>query len=297
LVGGDDADVEGDLRAPAHRPGSSLLERAQELCLEAERHVSDLVEKQGTALRLEQEPAVVLPRVGEGAAHVSEQLALEQMLGESRAVDRDEGPLGATASLVQRSRHEFLARTTLAGDEHRRIAFRDALDDLIDALHFRTRPEQVVERAGSRDGGPQALHLFTELVMLERAIQRYDDGIHVERLRDEVVSTGPDRRDRGVHAPVSGDDDDRNVRTIRHDPLAELYSGGRAEVQIGDHDAEVFSLHGRERRRGASDGDRSEVFQPKPLLEERRHRVIIFDDQDSPHAGSPFGSRISKQLP
>ena len=54
--GGDHAHVEGQLLVTAHRTQRALLEGAQQLGLEGERHVADLVEQHGAAVRLEQEP-------------------------------------------------------------------------------------------------------------------------------------------------------------------------------------------------------------------------------------------------
>jgi hypothetical protein len=100
IRGRDDPDVERNFRASPHGSGGSLLERPKKLRLETERHVPDLVEEESATLRLEQQPPVVLARVREGATNVSEQLALEQLLGERGAVDGYEWPLRAPASLV-----------------------------------------------------------------------------------------------------------------------------------------------------------------------------------------------------
>ncbi len=64
--------------------------RAQELDLHAGRHLADLVKKQRSATgRLEQAGAV-LGCPGERTPRVSEELALQQRLGDCSAVDRDE---------------------------------------------------------------------------------------------------------------------------------------------------------------------------------------------------------------
>ena len=55
-------------------------------------------------------------RAGEGALFVTEDLALEERVGDRRAVDRDEGERVARAELVNRLRHELLAGAGLPGD-------------------------------------------------------------------------------------------------------------------------------------------------------------------------------------
>ena len=77
-------DVEGHLARAADGADHALLQRAQELGLQAERHLADLVEEERAARRLDEEARAARLRVGEGAAHVAEQLALEQRLGHRR---------------------------------------------------------------------------------------------------------------------------------------------------------------------------------------------------------------------
>ncbi len=64
-------------------------------------------------------------RAGERAAHVAEQLALHQVLGDRAAVHRDRGARRAAASGVQRARHHVLAGAGLALDQDGRVAGRD----------------------------------------------------------------------------------------------------------------------------------------------------------------------------
>ena len=76
-------------------------EHAQELRLQRERQLADLVEEERAAVRpARSSPAWRRDRAGERALLVTEQLALEQVLGDRRAVDVDErrararGPCG-----------------------------------------------------------------------------------------------------------------------------------------------------------------------------------------------------------
>jgi hypothetical protein len=72
---------------------------------------------------------------GEGALLVAEELALDQVVGNGRAVDRDEGLAGPVAVLPDRARHQLLAGAALAGDHDGDVARRDLADDLEDLLH------------------------------------------------------------------------------------------------------------------------------------------------------------------
>ena len=98
-----------EVRLPA------LRERREDIPLLAERHVGDLVEEQRPALgQLEAAGAIVLG-VGEGTAHVAEQLALEDPLADAAGVDRHEGATLALGGGVQPARHH---RSRQPGAEH-----------------------------------------------------------------------------------------------------------------------------------------------------------------------------------
>src|SRR4029434_4268218 len=76
-------------------PHLAVLEHAQELPLQRKTHVPDLVEKERPSARLLEQAALGGVRARERAAHVAEQLALEQTLGQRGAVDRQERRGGA----------------------------------------------------------------------------------------------------------------------------------------------------------------------------------------------------------
>ena len=90
--GGDDAHVDLALLAGADRANAAALEHVEQLRLQRGRHLADLVEKQRAAVGLGEEAGAIGDRAGERAFDVAEQLALEQRLGQRRAVDRDEAP-------------------------------------------------------------------------------------------------------------------------------------------------------------------------------------------------------------
>ena len=95
-----------------------------------ERHLADLVEKQRAAVGLLEQAALLRLGVGEGAALVAEQLALQQVLRNRRAVHLDERPF-ATAGRVAPDQvgDQLLAGARLALHQHRRVG---GLGDLVD---------------------------------------------------------------------------------------------------------------------------------------------------------------------
>ena len=86
----DHPHVDLDARRAADRLDRLLLQHAQHLGLRLQAHVADLVEEDRAAVGDLELAAAIGDRAGERAAHVAEQLALDQLLRNRRAVDLDE---------------------------------------------------------------------------------------------------------------------------------------------------------------------------------------------------------------
>ena len=74
--------------------------------------------------------------------HVTEELCLEQRLGERRAIDGDERRTAAGAAGVDQARDDFLARPALAGDQNLRVAARRVEDFFLESEDGRTRTDE-----------------------------------------------------------------------------------------------------------------------------------------------------------
>ena len=99
---------------PAQPLEGALLQGPKQLHLKRRRQVADLVEEQGTAVRLLQPSDSRLDRASERAALVPEQLALEQPIRNRTAVDYDERAIGAGAMTMDGPGHELLPGARLA---------------------------------------------------------------------------------------------------------------------------------------------------------------------------------------
>ena len=91
IGGGDHAHIDADRRAAADALERVPFEHAQQFGLRAERHLADLVEKDGAVVGRLELADLLLGRAGERAFFVAEQLALQQGLGDGGAVEADEG--------------------------------------------------------------------------------------------------------------------------------------------------------------------------------------------------------------
>ena len=144
LVGrGDDAHVDAHRGLAADPVELALGEHPQQARLQRHRHVADLIEEQRPAVGLLEAPAPERIRAGEGAALVSEELGLEEVGGNRRGVERDEGLAGARAVIVQRARHELLAGAGLAHHQHGHGGARQAADGAEHLLHRRRPTEEL----------------------------------------------------------------------------------------------------------------------------------------------------------
>src|SRR5204862_227502 len=76
----------------------ALLQHAQQLALQIERDLPDFVEKDRASVGELEAPDSIAVRSRERALHVSEELALEQLVRNRRAIDLDERAVGARAA-------------------------------------------------------------------------------------------------------------------------------------------------------------------------------------------------------
>ena len=152
----DEPHVDGLVARAAEPAHHALLERLEELGLERLAEQPDLVEEDRPALGGLQETRLRAARVGEGAPLEAEHLGLEQRLGDRRAVDVDERPVGARPGAMQHAREQPLARARLALDQDRRqpmrlaLALEQAYDALAEGLDLRAVADQIAERAVHR---------------------------------------------------------------------------------------------------------------------------------------------------
>ena len=109
------------LRSAAHRLEGALLEHPQQLGLGGQGQIADLVQQQGPPVGHLEAAGAGLDGPGEGASGVPEQLALQEVLGEGRAVELEEGLVDPSAPFMDGPGQHLLARAGLAADEHRRI--------------------------------------------------------------------------------------------------------------------------------------------------------------------------------
>ena len=190
----------------------ALLQHAQQLGLERRAHRPDLVEEERALVRLLEAALARADRAGECAAHVAEQLRLEQRFGNRAAVDRDEPVRAARAVVMDRARGELLSGAGLSGDQDRARSCRDGLEQLKQVAHHAAAADEPIDAIALLELRAQVGVLRLEPALLERGSQHVQQRVELERLRDEVGGALLDRFDRILHRAVTGDDDRDDLR-------------------------------------------------------------------------------------
>ena len=116
--------------------GAARLEGAQQLGLQGQGQLGHLVEEHRAPPGGLQQPGLFPLAAGEGAPLVAEQLALEQAVGDRRAVDAHERLPGPAGRLVDDLGQVLLADPGFADDQHRQPARGEILGLAVEALHL-----------------------------------------------------------------------------------------------------------------------------------------------------------------
>ena len=122
------------------------------------------------------------------------------------------GPPRAVARVVDRPRHQFLARPALALDQHRAAQARHVPRQLEDLHHARALADDVLEAVLLRQLLAQDGVLALQVLDLDDAAHQQRDLLRVARLDDVLLRALLHGGDGGIHGGIRGDDDDGGVR-------------------------------------------------------------------------------------
>src|SRR5262245_27318382 len=109
----DDPGVHRGRLGTTDRQDALVLDDPQQLDLKLQGHLADLVQEEGAVAGRHEETRIRLHGGGEGAAEVTEELALEQGLGDRAAVDGHEVAVLTRARRVHGAGHQLLADSAL----------------------------------------------------------------------------------------------------------------------------------------------------------------------------------------
>jgi hypothetical protein len=300
-VGGrDHPDVHVDGAVLSERGDLLLLEGAEQLRLEAEGHLSDLVEEEGAAVGRLKATHALLRRARVGATAVTEELALHEGLGDGGTVHRDEGARSASARAVDGPRDQLLAGPGLAMDEDGAVARGDALE------HREHREERgrlaqhlggvaVAPRARARGLGDRRVGVDArDGLGPHHAGDGRIEGVHREGLEQVVVHPEAHRRDGRV---------DRGLASHHHRGRAPgriLDGGERVEpAAVGQPEVDQRDVGRRtagERRGGLGHRAAGDHLVPLPAqmpLDSPPEHILVFEHQNCRHWPWTSAARVN----
>jgi len=290
--GGQDAHVHGDEFASAQAFHLFFLEQAQDLGLDAQRHVADLVQEHGAAHALFDLADAPGAGAGEGALFIAEEFGLQQGVGDGHAVDDHEGLVRAGAVLPQGARHQLLTGAGLAADEHQGLGGRGAADGLEDVLHGAALAHQGVALGIVFEPLQKPLlkvdghALARQSPGLQGLVDEPQDVWDVEGLEDVVVGAELGGLDGRLGAAVGGHDDDRQVGHALAHALHGGDAGDAGHAHVHDH--EVRGLAGDLVHAGLAGGGGAhlEPVGLQDLAEALAQLGVVVNNQDLSHVFS-----------
>ena len=269
--GGDDPHIDRHGLGAADRAHLVFLQHAQQLDLQAHRHVADLIEQQGAAFGRLEQAYVVAGGAGEGAFFMAEQFGLEQVFGHRTAVDGDEWHVFSWAGLVDRARQQVLAGAGFAGDQYPCIGLGDQQRLLQAFFHRRAAGDDVavpVLRGAAQAGDFHRPGDIAEQLGL------------VDRLGQEGEGAELGGFDGIGNGAVGGDQDNHQSGPALLQFLKQADPIHVVHAQVGNH--QVGPETGADRQRAVAAGHRFDViaFGLQPYGQQLEQAGVVIDEQD-----------------
>ena len=198
----DDADADADRLLAADALELAVLQDAQQLGLRRLVQVADLVEEDRAAVGQLEAAAPQRRRARERALLVTEELALDQLGGDRRAVDLDERTRRERAFAVHVRGEQLLAGAGLAGKQHADVRSRD-LRRLLDRLAEQRAPADHPGRLADQLAEPLVLAL--QLGSLDRVRSTSSTRSRASGFSRKSNAPLARRIDRVADRPVPGD--------------------------------------------------------------------------------------------
>ena len=229
--------------------------------------------------RLRKRP-VIGDRAGENAPFVTEQLALDEIARERRAIEDDERRAGPWTVGMNEVRDDLLAGARLAGNQNRGVAVGRRRRPLEHRPHPFRSADHTLEPVVRRGQAAEAVHAVTQLGGVENARDRLAQQFFGERNRNEIVCAAPDRLGCMIDGRVGADDEDCSLGPLLFDRFEDI-ERRRVGTQIADYDEAQrgLRLDGRQHRRHAV-GGHGRPLRGQQLSQRRIQLAILRGDED-----------------
>ena len=170
---------------------------------------------------------------------VAEQLALQERLRQSRAVNLDERLFLAGGVVVKSLRDHLLARAAFPGDEHRGSRGRHLADHLEDLLHLGALADDAGELASALQLLLHGAVLKGQLPVGKRALDHEGEAVQVHRLGEEIVGAVVHGLDGAFDGAMPREDDHRHRGVLGGDVAQELFPREVRHLEVSDHEVDV----------------------------------------------------------
>ena len=224
-------------------------------------------------------PFLAVLRAGERAFFVSEELALEQSLGQRAAVNRDQGMEAAHAGGVNRAHHKLFARSALARNQNIGVGGADRFDGVEYLAHRRTLPHEIAGTRDLSDGFAQSDVFLFGAAMGQSLLYQVCDLVRIERLAHVVIGAVLQGCDCGFDRGVAGHHDDDQVGIHFVQPPLQFDAVGAAHLDVEQREVPFILGHARESVTRALGGPDLVAFFAEPFSQRIANAQFIVDDQ------------------
>jgi len=169
---------------------------------------------------------------------MSEQNALDEVLGDRAAVDGHERLAGALALALDGARDQLLADARLTLDQHGDVGGGGALAERDDALHRLAANDEIVEGQRPLDLLLDAADLARERLDAERGLDGDLEPLGRGGLDDEIGRARAHRADGRIDRTVRGLDDDRGDARPLREPLEDGHAVDARHHEVEQHEAD-----------------------------------------------------------
>jgi len=174
---------------------------------------------------------------------MTEKFTLQQILGQGRTVDRNKGLVLAGAVHMDSLGHQFLAGSTLAGNQDRGGGGGHLFDQLIDLNHARILANHPGKARPGQNGLPQADIFTNQGIMLDRLVNRDNQFVVGKGLGQIIKGAGLHGGYRLINLGKGGNHDHRQITIYFLDGLEELQAIHTRHLHVGDHQVEIHIFH------------------------------------------------------